>query len=47
MTVDFISLSEGLNSIRSKALIVDKSEDDFGQTTGTAGARLACGVIEM
>ena len=47
MTVDFISLSEGLNSIRSKALIVDESEDDFGQPTGNAGARLACGVVEM
>lgn len=47
MTVDFISLSEGMNSILGMALIVDESEDDFGQPTGKAGARLACGVIEM
>ncbi len=47
MTVDFISLSEGLNSVLGKALIVDESADDFGQPTGKAGVRLACGGIVL
>ena len=47
MTVDFITLLEGLNSVLGKALIVDESEDDFGQPPGNAGARVVCGVIEM
>jgi Cu-Zn family superoxide dismutase len=47
MTVDYISLLEGPNSVSGKAVIVHAAEDDFGQPTGNAGPRLACGVIEM
>ncbi len=47
MTDDLISLS-GENSIIGKAIIVHAGEDDLKtQPTGDAGARVACGVIEM
>lgn len=47
MTVNFITLSEGPNSVRDRAVIIHAAEDDFGQPTGNAGPRLACGVIKM
>lgn len=43
--VDFITLSEGPSSILGRAVIVHAKEDDFGQPTGNAGPRVACGVI--
>jgi len=46
MTVDFITLSEGPNSILSKAVVVEADEDNFDPSRSD-GARLACGVIEM
>ena len=46
MTVDFITLSEGPNSVNSKAVIVEADEDKFDPSRSD-GARLACGVIEM
>ena len=46
MTVDFISLSEGPNSVAGKAVVVEADEDNF-EPSRSDGARLACGVIEM
>jgi len=45
-TVDFITLSEGPTSVMGRAVIVHAKEDDFGQPTGNAGARVACGEIQ-
>jgi Cu-Zn family superoxide dismutase len=46
VSVDFITLSEGPASVLNRGVIVHAMEDDFGQPTGNAGARLACGVIQ-
>ncbi len=46
MTVDFITLSEGPNSVLDKAVVVEADEDNFDPSRSD-GARLACGVIEM
>lgn len=48
MIVDFISLMEGERAIVGRSVIVHADPDDLtSQPTGAAGARLACGVIEM
>lgn len=48
MTVDYISLGEGSNSVIGKAVIVHNDADDLEtQPTGAAGGRLACGVIQL
>jgi len=36
----------GPDSIAGKGVIIHALEDDFGQPTGNAGSRVACGVIE-
>ena len=41
------SLSEGEHTIAGKAIILHEKEDDFGQPTGNAGGRIACGIIEL
>lgn len=46
--VDFTISFDAPNSILGKSVIVHKNRDDFvTQPTGNAGARLACGVIEI
>ncbi|MGH9338297.1 MAG: superoxide dismutase family protein [Acidobacteriota bacterium] len=47
MTVDYISLGQGPNSILGRAVLVHADPDDLtSQPSGNAGARVACGVIE-
>lgn len=46
MTVDFVSLTEGPNSVVGRALVVEADEDNF-EPDRSDGARLACGVIEV
>lgn len=41
-----LSLSEGPHDVTGKSVILHEKEDDFGQPTGNAGGRIACGVIE-
>lgn len=45
-TVPGLSLSEGKYNVSGKAMILHEKMDDFGQPTGNAGGRIACGVIE-
>ena len=39
------SLSEGEFNVMGLAVILHEKEDDFGQPTGNAGGRIACGII--
>ncbi len=41
-----LTLAEGKYGVVGKAFILHEKEDDFGQPTGNAGSRIACGVIE-
>ena len=35
----------GGNALTDRSLVIHELEDDFGQPTGNAGSRLACGVL--
>ena len=41
-----LTLSEGKYSVLGRSVILHEKEDDFGQPTGNAGGRIACGVIK-
>lgn len=46
MSPDWLTIGEGDNSIAGLAVIVHEKPDTFGQPTGDAGGRVACGVIK-
>jgi len=45
ITVPELGLSDGIYNVAGRALILHENKDDFGQPTGNAGARIACGTI--
>lgn len=47
MILPEVSLSEGKYNVSGKAIILHEKEDDFGQPTGNAGARVGCGIISQ
>ncbi len=46
-TLPDMPLAEGELAIAGHAVILHAERDDFGQPTGNAGGRLACGIIEV
>jgi Cu-Zn family superoxide dismutase len=40
-----LTLRQGPHAVAGRALILHEKPDDFGQPTGNAGGRIACGVI--
>ena len=46
-TLKGLTLTEGAHSVAGKAFILHEKEDDFGQPTGNAGGRIACGEIQL
>jgi Cu-Zn family superoxide dismutase len=45
VTVPGLSLTGGKYNVAGRAIIVHEKADDFGQPTGNAGGRIACGPI--
>ena len=45
LTIAGLSLSEEAYSVGGRAVILHEKADDFGQPTGNAGGRIACGPI--
>jgi superoxide dismutase, Cu-Zn family len=42
-----LSLSGGPLSVANRTIVVHAQPDDFGQPTGNAGGRIACGIIQV
>jgi len=42
-----LTVSQGKYAVADRALILHEKEDNFGQPTGNAGGRIACGVITV
>ncbi len=45
LVVTSLTLADGPVSARGRSVIVHEKSDDFGQPTGNAGGRQACGVV--
>lgn len=45
ISVPGLRLSGGEYNVAGRSIIVHETEDDFGQPTGNAGARVGCGII--
>ncbi len=46
MVIPGVTVSGGKYNVAGRAIILHEKQDDFGQPTGNAGARIGCGVIE-
>ncbi len=46
-TVPGLSLTGGKYNVADRAIILHEKADDFGQPTGNAGGRIACGTIAV
>ena len=42
-----MTLKDGNFAVSGKSVILHEKEDDFGQPTGNAGARIGCGIIDV
>lgn len=45
LVVAGLTVSGGQYNVESRSVIFHEKEDDFGQPTGNAGARIGCGII--
>lgn len=41
-----LTLTDGQYAVSGRSVIVHEKTDDFGQPTGNAGGRIACGIVE-
>ena len=42
-----LTLTDGKHNVAGRTFILHEKEDDFGQPTGNAGGRIACGQIKL
>jgi len=47
LTVPALTLRDGPYAVAGRSIILHEKADDFGQPTGNAGGRIACGVIAV
>ncbi|MBI1977679.1 MAG: superoxide dismutase family protein [Candidatus Omnitrophica bacterium] len=42
-----LTVAGGEHNVEGRAIILHEKQDDFGQPTGNAGGRIACGIIQV
>ena len=47
LTLPGLTLRDGPHAVNGRSVILHEKPDDFGQPTGNAGGRIACGIIEI